>query len=284
MKKGLKIFLICVCAVLASAVIWTLWGNKALEKTEYVISDESLPEEFSGFRIVQVSDLHNEEFGAENKKLLKLIEEAEADIIVLTGDLIDSRRTDIETALRFAEKAAAIAPTYYVTGNHESRIADFGVLKAGLEKANVTVLQNESVQLERNGAQITLLGLDDPGFGDEYYFTDSEIIEGVLSGIEKSENYTVMLAHRPHLLSAYSDFGADLVLSGHAHGGQFILPYYGGVIAPGQGFFPKYYRGIYELLDTKMVVSRGLGNSVVPIRFNNRPELVVVELEAAARS
>lgn len=278
-SKGKIIFLSVILFAIAFA-FWVLWSNIAIEVSEYTITDSEIPVSFSGFRIVQVSDLHNVEFGEKNEELIALIKKAKPDIIVLTGDLADSRRTDIAVALDFVRQAVAIAPTYYITGNHESRISDYGVLKAGLIEAEVVVLENESVDIKRADEAITILGIQDMGFGDDFFFTDYEIFEQYKNTLPKSENYTVMLAHRPHLFGNYAAFGADLVLSGHAHGGQFRLPFVGGVFAPGQGFWPKYDAGLFDKGESKMIVSRGLGKSVIPLRFNNRPELVVVELKS----
>ena len=278
-SKGKIIFLSVILFAIAFA-FWVLWSNIAIEVSEYTVTDSEIPVSFSGFRIVQVSDLHNVEFGEKNEELIALIKKAKPDIIVLTGDLADSRRTDIAVALDFVRQAVAIAPTYYITGNHESRISDYGVLKAGLIEAEVVVLENESVDIKRADEAITILGIQDMGFGDDFFFTDYEIFEQYKNTLPKSENYTVMLAHRPHLFGNYAAFGADLVLSGHAHGGQFRLPFVGGVFAPGQGLWPKYDAGLFDKGESKMIVSRGLGKSVIPLRFNNRPELVVVELKS----
>lgn len=258
-------------AVLA---IWVLWGNTALEVNEYVVESDRIPAAFSGFRIVQVSDLHNAEFGNANGKLLAMISGAEPDIIVITGDLVDSRNTDVDIALAFARAAVEIAPVYYVTGNHEARVSEYGDLKAGLRDAGVTVLENEKLPLERDGETITLMGVDDPSFrfgGD---------LSGVLETLtDGTAGYTVLLSHRPELFDAYVSSGVDLVFSGHAHGGQFRLPFVGGLVAPNQGLFPKYDAGAYLEGTTTMIVSRGIGNSIIPLRVNNRPEVVVVQLD-----
>lgn len=280
MKSKGKIIFLSVMLFASVFAFWVLWSNIAIEVSEYTITDSEIPVSFSGFRIVQVSDLHNVEFGEKNEELIALIKKAKPDIIVLTGDLVDSWKTDIAVGLDFARQAVAIAPTYYITGNHESRISDYGMLKAGLTEAGIVVLENESIDIEHSNEAITLLGIQDMGFGDDYFFTDYEIFEQSVSTLPKSENYTVMLAHRPHLFGNYAAFGADLVLSGHAHGGQFRLPFVGGVFAPGQGFWPKYDAGLFEKNESKMIVSRGLGKSVIPLRFNNRPELVVAELKS----
>lgn len=271
--------LLTVCTALVLLTVWTVWGNTALEINTYTIVSNRLPSGFSGFRIAQVSDLHNAQMGDGNEKLLAMLREAEPDIIVITGDMLDSYHTDIDIALRFAEDAIKIATCYYVTGNHEARISEYSVLKAGLESAGVVVLENERVELERNGETVTLIGVDDPSFQTDYLMGDSAaVMSSTLNGLTGNDAYTILLSHRPELFDTYAASGVDLVFSGHAHGGQFRLPFLGGLAAPNQGLFPKYDSGLYTQGSTNMLVSRGIGNSIIPIRFNNRPEIIVVEL------
>lgn len=264
-------------------VIWTAWGNRALIVSEISISSDRLPIAFSGFRIAQVSDLHNTEFGTDSADLLQLLKKCQPDIIVITGDLIDSRHTDVEIAIHFTQESVKIAPTYYVTGNHEARCPQYQSLKTGLEAAEVVVLEDDAVPLEQNGEWITLLGLADPSFtikGNKYGEVP-EMVSAKLHDMHIQENtYSILLSHRPELFETYAAYGVDLVLSGHAHGGQFRLPFIGGLVAPNQGLFPKYDAGLYTGGNTNMIVSRGLGNSIIPVRFNNRPEVVLVELLA----
>ena len=269
MKRRISCF--ACAALLLALILWTIWGNTALEVNEYTITSEKIPDSFDGFRIAQISDLHNAEFGAHNEQLLNLLRDAAPDIIVITGDLVDSRNTRIDIALRFAEAAVKIAPCYYVTGNHESRIAEYPLLKAGLIDIGVTVLENEAVMLEQGGEAITLLGVDDPDF-------QTFPISTRLDSLVPENTYTVLLSHRPELFDTYASCGIDLVFSGHAHGGQFRLPFIGGLAAPHQGLFPKYDSGLYTDGTTNMLVSRGIGNSIFPFRFNNPPEIVVVTL------
>ena len=233
------------------------------------------------FEIAQVSDLHNTEFGEENSDLLELLSEVEPHVIVLTGDLIDSRQTDIEIALDFAGKAVQIAPVYYVSGNHESRVPEYEQLKTGLVDLGVTVLENQKVQITKDGESITLMGIQDPSFSTDYLFGDAESVsrQAISSLQNESDGFTVLLSHRPELFYLYVDTGVDLVFSGHAHGGQFRLPFVGGLVAPNQGFFPKYDAGQFTEENTTMIVSRGVGNSIIPFRINNPPELIVVELK-----
>ena len=280
MNKKQKICLMTV--ILLFIIGWIIWGNKALMINEITIKNEKIPDNFSGFRIAQVSDLHNAEFGKDNKKMLSLLETCEPDVILLTGDLVDSRNTDIEIAISFSEKASAIAPTYYVSGNHEARIDEYEDLIEGLENAGVQVLKNESVLLEQSGNSICVAGMEDPSFVTDYLFGDSETVAiDVLSELISDEDvFTILLSHRPELFDAYVECKADLVFSGHAHGGQFRLPFIGGIVAPNQGIFPEYDAGQFTKGSTNMIVSRGLGNSILPFRINNRPEIVLVELKS----
>ena len=213
-------------------------------------------------------DLHN----TKNEKLLPLLEKAEPDVIVLTGDLIDSRNTDVAAALDFVREAVKIAPCYYVSGNHESRVPERYALWAGLQELSVMMLDNASAELSRGGEGIRLIGLVDPDFGGN----PGAMLEE-LTG--EDTGFTVLLSHRPELFDVYTEFPVDLVFSGHAHGGQFRLPILGGLVAPHQGFFPEYDAGRFDQGNTTMMVSRGVGNSIIPVRFNNRPEIVLVSLK-----
>ena len=263
-------------------IVWVAWGNTALVTTELSVRSEKLPAAFDGFRIVQVSDLHNASFGEGNAELLERVEQAQPDCIALTGDLVDSRHTDVDAALSFAREAAKIAPTYFVTGNHEARLEDLEQLLIGLEEAGVTVLENESILLEREGQSIVLAGVEDPSFHDDPLLHDTEgVFERNLESLSPEEGrYTILLSHRPEFFDLYEKLGFDLVLTGHAHGGQFRLPGIGGLWAPGQGLFPEYDAGLYQQGGTAMAVSRGLGNSLFPFRVNNRPEIVAITLQA----
>ena len=280
MKKGERFFLITVL-VMVCLGIWILWADTALEVNEYEIAGERIPGSFDGFRIAQISDLHNAQFGDGNIKLLRLLVQSEPDIIVITGDMIDSRHTDVGIALDFARQAVKIAPVYYVPGNHESRVVEYEALKMGLIDAGVEVMENQKGRISRGGECITLLGIRDPAFRDKHFIEDEKSVarRSIEELQEESDGYTVLLSHRPELFELYVDTGLDLVFTGHAHGGQFRLPFVGGLVAPHQGFFPEYDGGQFTEGYTTMMVSRGVGNSIIPIRFNNRPEIVLVSLK-----
>lgn len=280
-KKKRIFVLAVVAAVLLTLIIWTAWGNTALELNPYLISSDRLPEAFDGYRIAHVSDLHNVEMGEDNEKLLNMLREVKPNIIAITGDIIDSRNTDIDVALQFTKDAMEIAPCYYVTGNHEARASEFDKLKEGMIELGVAVLEDGCIELEQSGETITLLGVNDPSFQTDYLFGDSKtVMQSKLQEIiNEEETYTILLSHRPELFEVYRESKVNLVLSGHAHGGQFRLPFVGGLVAPNQGLFPKYDAGLYTEDNTNMIVSRGIGNSILPFRFNNRPEVILIELK-----
>ena len=261
-----------VILVLVILTVWTLWGNRALEINEHMIRSSRIPEAFDGFRIAQISDLHNAEFGEENEKLLEMMREAEPDIIVITGDLIDSRRTNVEISLAFVRKALEIAPVYYVNGNHESRVEAYLQLKQGLDDLGVIRLEFEKTTIQRGGEAITIMGVNDPGF-----LLDPTLLLDRMT--DPGDGYTILLSHRPELFDDDVSAGLDLVFTGHAHGGQIRLPIVGGLVAPHQGYFPQYDAGSFTEGKTTMLVSRGIGNSIFPLRFNNRPEIPVAVLE-----
>jgi predicted MPP superfamily phosphohydrolase len=281
-KRKLCFFaVIAFVLLIAVFVSCTAWENRFLETAEYTVTQENIPPSFDGFKIAHISDLHNAEFGQNNDDLVNAIRNISPDIIVMTGDMVDSSRTNVDIAVSFVKRASEIAPCYYVTGNHEGRL-NCEDIKEKFRQSGVTVLENESVVLERNGECITLIGMDDisvySNADSSFYslFTKSALLK-----LSDTDSYTVLLSHRPEFANEYSACGIDLAFSGHAHGGQFRLPFIGGLYAPGQGFFPKYDSGAYNIKDTVMIVSRGLGNSKIPFRINNRPQIISVCLEGS---
>lgn len=279
-KKVRKSIAVVLVVMLAAALGWIVWGNTALEINEYRIKSPKLPENFEGFRIAQVSDLHNAQMGENNEKLLDMLKKAEPDIIAITGDMIDSTRTNTEIALQFAKQAVEIAPCFYVTGNHEARVPEitYENFEKELKKIGVHVLRDKEIILEKDGEQIALVGIDDPAFAKEgdNVGEDSGVSDKI-NGLFTDNRFKLLLSHRPELFDEYVRADVNLVLTGHAHGGQFRLPVVGGLVAPNQGLFPKYDAGLFTEGNTNMIVSRGIGNSIIPVRINNRPEVVLIE-------
>ncbi len=287
MKKPTKkqITAASLTGLAAVLIIWTVWENLTVGVTNVTITSEELPEAFDGFTIAQVSDLHNSHLTNET---LDLLREISPDLIAVTGDVVDSNRTDLQPARVFFSEAGRIAPMYYVTGNHEAWISveTYAELEESIRKG-CEVLHDEKDCIERNDAEIAILGVDDPSFMTDAAYMDVPERDAVSSLLTAKElqtlagdvQFTVLLSHRPEFFENYAQAGMDVVLTGHTHGGQVRLPLIGGIAAPDQGFFPKYDAGVFTNGNTHMIVSRGIGNSIIPIRFNNRPELVLVTLK-----
>lgn len=276
--------LILAALLLMAAFLW--WQDFGIRKTEYDISLKGLPWEFDGFRITQISDYHN--CTVLEKKVLRIASECAPDIILVTGDLIDSRHTDIEGGLSLSDKLPAIAPTYFVPGNHEARLDRKESIFHELRNQGLTVLLDEKVNLRRGGSEIALIGLQDPRF---YGLQETERTEGKDSRsgqiyraqidllIKSEPLFRLVAAHRPEFLPEYAAAGADMIFSGHSHGGQFSIPFTDiGVFVPNQGLFPKYAAGRKTCGDAEEIISRGIGNSAFPFRLFNRPEVILATL------
>ncbi|MFO8068710.1 MAG: metallophosphoesterase, partial [Alkalibacterium sp.] len=281
MKLKTKLFLSIFSLLVIGVYLY--WGNNAIETTQYSYSSDEIPQSFDGYTIVQVSDLHNKEF---DEKLTTKIEAENPDIIVITGDLIDRNRTDLTVAQDFLEEASDIAPLYFVSGNHEVASNKYPELQEILDEEGVINLDNTSHTLTENNEQINLLGLADPLTmlleEIEEEGSDERVLQKEMTDLmnESPADFNLLLSHRAELLDIYEESGVDLVFTGHAHGGQIRLPIIGGLYSPGQGLLPGYTIGEYTEGNTTMIVSRGLGNSIFPLRVFNRPELVVMTLEA----
>ena len=287
MMRALVIAALALAVLAALLLAGNAWANARVWNARVEIRDEKIPAAFDGFVLCQVSDVHNEARGEGNAALLRALREAAPDLICITGDFLDSRRTDLDFALELAGQLAEIAPAVYVTGNHEARLKDLSALEAGLAARGVRALRDGWMPLARGGEEIALIGLDDPGFAAGEGWTLSEGLDQTqarLSALlaQAGDRFSLVLSHRPELLPAYADAGADLVLSGHAHGGQVRLPGIGGLFAPGQGILPRLTSGVHARGETRLVVSRGLGNSSFPLRVFNPPEIVTVTLRAGA--
>ena len=280
MSKKKRTILISTAIILIIITALIMWGNKALETNTYIKESDKISLSFDSYRIAQVSYLHNTQIGKDNKRLINALKTAKPDIIAVTGDIIDSMFTNVDVAVNFMEQAVEIAPCYYINGNNEARVADeYEKLKAELAKLNVTILENDSIKLSKNGDYITLSGINDPVFYAD--IVRPNLTETTIKNAKSDDDsYTILLSHRPELFDLYVKYDFDLVFSGHAHGGQFRLPYVGGLFAPHQGFFPEYDSGLFTEQNTNMLVSRGVGNSLFPFRVNNRPEIIIAELKA----
>ena len=276
--KKLVVFILAFISI----AIFFVWQNNDIVVNNIVYENSKIPKSFNEYKIAHVSDLHNKEFGLNQHKLLEKIEKAKPDIIVVTGDLIDSSNTNIDIAMDFINGAINIAPIFYVSGNHEAWSGVYAELSIKLEEVGVIILDNKNIEIEKDGETIDLIGMADPELiqSNNLEYKSSEVfLESLKNTISTSNKFNILLSHRPELLDMYENSNVDLVFSGHAHGGQVRLPFIGGLVAPDQGFFPKYTSGIHSSGDTSMIISRGLGNSIIPVRVFNRPELIIVTLK-----
>lgn len=276
------LWLLVLAAVLFSGWRWFQWQCWGLETTVTRIELAGIPEEFDGLRIVHLSDLHGHEYGEDSTRLLAMVAEQEPELIVITGDLLD-QESQMAMVGPLARGLAEIAPTFYVTGNHEWALGSAAVkeLKALLEQCGVKVLSNGYEVLKRDGASVVVAGVDDPnGYADQK--TPEELYAEI--GQAQSGCFTLLLAHRNDRFDRYAAVGYDLVLSGHAHGGIVRLPFTDGLIGTQRNLLPTWTAGVYTLGGSTLFVSRGLGNNTVPFRgfrLFNRPEIAVLELRCA---
>ena len=251
-------------------------SNLRVVVTEYELAYATLPESFDGFTVVQLSDVHGALFGRNNEGLLKKVRAAAPDLIAITGDLADAN-TDLQRVDALLADLADVAPVYYVSGNHEWSDGVLGDLAEILEARGVRYLRNEYEVLERGGEALILAGAEDPnGWADQP--KPDEFIASLRR--ERPGDFVLLLGHRNYWVETYPALPVDLILCGHAHGGIIRLPFSGGMLAQGGRLFPDYDAGLYESGSYRMLVSRGLGNSVIPLRFNNRPEIVLIELKS----
>jgi uncharacterized protein len=276
--KGNKF--VMVLLVLAALISFSYYHNNFISITKVNVISKKIPQSFNGFKVVHLSDLHNKMFGKNQSNLIKLINKAKPDIIVITGDLVDSRRYNEEKSMILINKLVGSYPVYYVTGNHEWRSGKYSSLEEKLNKAGVKILKDIYTNIIKNNEKIVISGVDDPSkynYDDKYSSSFKNSLNAALKDTS-IRDFRILLSHRPERLSQYQSSKIDLALSGHAHGGQVRIPFIGGIVAPHQGFFPKYTSGAYTENGTTMIVSRGLGNSIAPQRVFNRPEIVVVTL------
>lgn len=262
--------------------------HRKIDITKLELFERRLPEKFDGCRILHISDLHNCHYAKGQQHLIKLSRQQNPDYIFITGDMIDQYHGGIEQACRYIQGLVNIAPIFFVTGNHEWEALnkERGTFFNFLEQSKVVVLHDKLVKLTREDSSLQLIGIDDPyifcnkiGKVDDRAFARDFLMRlCVLKRQMENNMFTILLSHRPEFIHYYAKSGFNLVFSGHAHGGQFRLPIFGNILAPHQGFFPKYAEGIILEGNTSMVISRGLGNSLFPVRVGNHPELVVVTL------
>lgn len=295
MIKRLKLI---IALLLVASVLWNVYWNQNIMMRTYTCQNSDIPEAFRGYRIVQLTDIHSVRNAKQGELIYEKVVSANPDMICITGDLVDSAyygtygvEGEAET-LRLLERITDIAPTYMVYGNHEMVLLDNpneNAFKKAVEDLGVEIINNKIIKIYApNGEDyIRIAGVQDPSTvykNARYAFinTNGKRVEAMLDTVTlgiKNEEFVLLLSHRPEYMEMYDQYPVDVCLTGHAHGGQFRLPFLGGIYAPGQGFFPKYTKGVYETADLEMYVGTGIGNSTIPLRIFNPPEIVTVVLD-----
>lgn len=287
MKIKRKKILIVVLLLIIIAAVRIYYGNNFIEVSQYTVSSNEIPTSFKGFKILQLSDLHSKSFGDNNNRLVKKIISQNPDIVVMTGDMVNAKDTDFEVFISFAEQISKRFDVYYIVGNHEQNLNDNKkqILMGKLNEIGIKVLDNEKVAISRGQDSINLYGL---WFNLRYYkdlsneytkdvFFGADQIQTILGNFD-TDAYNILLTHNPLYADTYSDWGADLTLSGHIHGGMIRIPFVGGLLSPEREFFPKYDGGEYQINGKTLIVNRGLGNGDFGIRVFNQPEISVIML------
>lgn len=276
-----------ILAIFILFIIEILRSNFVITTNLYNITKENIPVSFDGYKIVLISDLHSREFGDNNQRLINEIDEQSPDIVIMAGDMISTEDKDWEVFLRLSGKLAEKYKTFYVVGNHEQNLTDEQLedLIEKIKKTGVIVLNNEKTMIEKNNEKINLYGL---WFHLRYYrdlrnkyqkenYFGIEAIEKIL-GTSDKEEFNILITHNPVYYNTYSQWGSDLTLSGHMHGGMIRIPFIGGLFSPEKDLFPKLDAGIFYDNNSFLVVSRGLGNGNLGFRFFNCPEVTVINL------
>lgn len=267
------------------------YGNNHIDITKYMVQSNKVPSSFSGYRIVQLSDLHSKTFGDNQINILNKVKRLQPDIIVFTGDLVDGRTKLEEPCTQLMEGLVAIAPTYYIYGNHEAVLL-YDVEKqdffSKLTKIGVIMMNNKAITIKNvHNDSINLVGIPDPiafTLPNKIFKYPEEdrteiLLEETMKTIVNKQVYTILLCHRPEYIVTYSQFPIDLALCGHTHGGQIRLPFIGGLFATGQGFFPKYDSGLFKMNHLTLLINRGLGGNSFPYRVFNNPEISLIILK-----
>ncbi len=288
-SKKLALFVLIIAVVVITAMLYV--SNRFIFISEYKIKYEKLPNTFDGYKIVLLSDLHSSEFGKGNKAILKKVRRIDPDMIVMTGDMVNSTDRDFSIFLDLAKSLAASYDVYFIAGNHEQSLspADRSYIYYELGRMRVQVLDNEKVSVARGEERLDLYGLwinmryyssrnnEYVKENAETYYLSTDRIEKLL-GKNDGQEFSLLLTHNPLYAESYIKWGADLTLCGHVHGGMIRLPFVGGIYSPERTFFPEYDGGLYPFGEQNLVVSRGIGNGNFGFRFLNCPEIVTIEL------
>lgn len=291
MKRNRFIIYTLIFAIGISLVIFIVFkvNKNKVDITKYNIVNEKIPTEFNGFKIVQLSDFHSKGYKETTEKIITKINNINPDIVVMTGDMISWELENIDEFNKLIKEVCAKFPVYYINGNHEQlaqilKKSEYDNFITEIKELGVVIINNSYIEVIKKDQSIRLYEIDIPlDDSTGLYITEEQIednyVENILSEID-SEKFNILLAHNPLFIDEYSKWGADLVLSGHIHGGIIRIPLINkGIISPEKELFPKYDAGDFKVGDTIMIVNRGIGSSSFDLRIFNSPEISVITLK-----
>jgi len=285
-KKRVRFFPVILLFFILMIALLLIDSSFRIVTTEYELYYNNFPESFDGFRIVLLADIHDTEFGKDSSRLISLVRDANPDIIALAGDLMNaadngrSMELQLKTIETLVTGLTQIAPVYFVNGNHDIvfKNNESGDLLLLLETQGVRVINHKYVRLE-SGSDIIVLGGVDLTYGSAGKKKTRAFLDDMISS--ENDAFTIVIEHRNNNLALYSEYGIDLVLSGHAHGGIIRLPFTDGLLGQKREWFPEHTDGVYTMGNTNMLVSRGLSNRTAVPRFLNNPHIAVAILRSA---
>ena len=277
-------------ALAAGAAAYMAYENKNLEVTHYTAASSKIPKSFDGYRAVCITDLHNNEYGKDNQRIIREIDRFKPSVILISGDMLVSSNPSFGKAYSLLSNLSGRYRILYGFGNHEYRYRtnykqEYVQYISELKRCGVEILDNRHSYIYSKDERICVYGITLPyKYYEKYEYRQKlkkKTIESYI-GSAANEEYNILLAHTPNYFEGYAEWGADLVLSGHVHGGIIGIPFIGGFISPQYELFPKYDKGVFKLYDSTMFLSRGLGTHTIPVRVFNRPELMCITLKREA--
>ena len=287
MKNKKIIVLICIALIFISILMCFI---TKIDVTKYTISNEKIPEEFNGFKIVQLSDFHSQGYRNTTEDIINKVKHINPDIIVMTGDMVSWDMEDIDEVKVLIKSLVELYPIYYIDGNHE-HLAE--ILRPGkyvafiefMKELGVTTIKNDYIEIYKGDKSINLYGINLPldgatGLYVKKFQLEKNYVEKTLPEVDK-DKFNILLAHTPTFIKQYSQWGADLVLCGHMHGGIVRIPFTNiGLLSPERTIFPKYAAGKFKVNGSIMIVNRGIGGSSFDLRLFNNPEITVITLRS----
>lgn len=284
--RALNIIILIILILLIITLISQILSLLKIDVTKYTITSKKIPAAFNNYKILQLSDLHNVTFGKDNSRLLEKIRKLNPDIITMTGDMVNTNSKDYSNFFNLAKEISKNYSCYYIMGNHEIRLPKDKQLEITktLSDLGINVLNNESGFITKDNEYVMIYGLTQPADTYKNALKDNISKDFLLSDMKEifpvvnKEDFNILLSHSPFDFEVFEKWGADLVFSGHVHGGLIRLPFVGGLLSPERTFFPKYDAGEYGINNSKMIVSRGLGNGTINLRIFNNPEICLIEL------